>query len=423
MIENAEVNNLTAHLFRKNAGKMVAYLCSRYSLQHIDDILDIVHDTFETALVQWKFSALPRNPEGWLMQVAKNKAINYFKREQRKIVIDPFELSYSMSRLEEAHPDPNQKISEIGDSQLRLLSACCELETSSKNKIILTLHIMCGFGIVEIANALLIKEQTAKKALYRARSLLKQKAEIFKESIGHREERVVRLAHTILYLMFNEGYKTSNSPTVLNHELCFEAMRLTKLILQEEAVLNHETSALLALMFFNISRFPARLSTTDEMVSLSDQDRTKWDQSFITEGHYYLSRATQGVELSSYHLEAIISSVHCAATKFEETEWDKIEFLYSQLATTNPTPLVLLNGIVAKSYTQGCKIALQHLEVLKNSFKLPNELYWIVAADLYDRIGRVEPAREAYLKALEFAGNRHDKQFLLKKLKDLDALR
>ena len=272
--DTKNIDSLADHLFRENSGKMVAHLCRRYSLKNIADILDIVHDTFETALVQWKFAGLPRNSEAWLMQVAKNKAINHFKRAHKKTAVDPFELSSTLQSREEACADQRQEDLEIADSQLKLLCLCCGLEVSAKSKIILTLHILCGFGLAEIANALLMHKEAVKKALFRTKRILKQKTITFETHHKQNNPGDLNMAHIILYLMFNEGYKTTNSAAILNHDLCYEAMRLTKLLLAEDTEAKSETSALLSLMFFNLARFPARLTTAGEMVPLADQDRS-----------------------------------------------------------------------------------------------------------------------------------------------------
>ena len=398
---------------------MVACLCRRYSLQNIEDILDIVQDTFETALVQWKFARLPENPASWLMQVAKNKAINHFKRAQKKTAVDPFELSSSL-KSEEACTDEMQEDFEVAEGPLRLLFLCCHLEVSAKNKIILTLHILCGFGPAEIANALLMNEEAVKKALFRAKQLLKQKEQISYTHSRQTDLKHLKLAHIILYLMFNEGYKSTNSIAMLNHDLCYEAMRLTKLLLTKSAEMEYESNALLSLMFFNLSRFPSRVTTAGEMVSLAEQDRSQWDQTFITEGFFYLSKATAGKSLSGYHLEAIIASLHCAAKSFDETDWPKIAFLYQQLTTIHPSPLVSLNYIVAKSYIHGCEIALHELELLRRTEKVPDYTYWMAAGDFYTRIGKSGQAGKAYKNALALATSPHDKKFLEKKLLDLE---
>jgi len=208
-----DVNALTGHLFRENSGKMVSVLCRIHGLQHIDRIMDVVHDSFETALTKWKYSEVPDNPSGWLMQVAKNKAINTFKREGKVSLYDPslFAENLNHSDLTVSEVDHFFLPNEIDDSQLRLLLTCCHHEFSDKSQIILTLNVLCGFGATEISNALLMKVEAVKKALSRAKAQLKEKGRILHTPLPLKLEKRIRVVHTILYLMFNEGYKTTRS--------------------------------------------------------------------------------------------------------------------------------------------------------------------------------------------------------------------
>jgi RNA polymerase sigma factor (sigma-70 family) len=242
---------MTAHLFRENAGKMLAVLSRIFGLNNIDSVMDVVQDTFESALTKWKFSGIPENPAAWLMQVAKNKAINNFKRESKSITLSDSvsaeNADYSLEMQIEHLLMPN----EVEDSQLRLLLACCHPDISEKNQVIITLHILCGFGVTEIANALLMNDEAVKKALTRTKASLKQLGNILQTPLLPKYEKRIGIVQTILYLMFNEGYKTTRAKEIINNDLCYEAIRLTKLLAKNGVALANESNALLALIFCN----------------------------------------------------------------------------------------------------------------------------------------------------------------------------
>ncbi len=376
MDNHNNIHQLTAHLFRENSGKMTAVLSRMFGLSRIDAVSDIVQDTFETALSQWRFSGIPDNPSGWLMQVAKNKALNTFKRENKT---QTFSLSVSLNYFDKSFENQFDILlspKEIKDSQLRLLFTCCHPDFSIKNQIIITLNILCGFGVPEIANALLMNEEAVKKALTRSKASLRKLDNILQTNIITQSDERIKTVQTIIYLIFNEGYKTTRSKEAINNDLCYEAIRLAKLLQNDNSAVNSETNALMALMFFNISRFPARLGTSDEWLTLEEQNRSQWNKIFIEEGYHYLNKATQFEMVTRFHIEAIIASLHCSAPTFEATDWKKIVYLYQQLERIEPSPLVTLNRIIAESYlTISNSIqALDELELntdLKNNFLVP----------------------------------------------------
>lgn len=414
-----EINAMTAHLFRENSGKMVAVLSRIFGLNNIDSIMDVVQDTFESALTKWKFNGIPVNPAAWLMQVAKNKAINTFKRENKSVTISDsaFEDHSSYEMQIEHLLIPN----EIEDSQLRLLLACCHPTISEKNQVIITLHILCGFGVSEISNALLMNDEAIKKALSRTKSELKQLGNILQTTLPLQYDKRIETVQTILYLMFNEGYKTTRAKEIINNDLCYEAIRLTKLLLKNGVSLSTESNALIALMFFNLSRFPSRLSSEGEIITLEDQDRSKWNSIFIEEGFYYLKIATEETKISRYHLEAIIASIHCTAETFEKTDWSKIVYLYKQLEIISPSAMLTLNRIVAESYLNISINCIDQIEDLKREPSIHKHyLLYAAEGDIYKRQGNKLNAIDAFTKAYQLASSSMDKQFLQNKINALN---
>jgi RNA polymerase sigma factor (sigma-70 family) len=411
------INQLTAHLFRENSGKMIAVLSRMFGLSQIDIVMDVVQDTFETALSKWRFSGIPNNPSGWLMRVAKNKAYNAFKKESKTLAFSPLAYLNHFDRSFENQFDVLLSPKEIQDSQLLLLFTCCHPDFSTKNQIIITLNILCGFGVPEIANALLMSEEAVKKVLVRCKASLRKMDNLLQTNIDTPSNERVKTVQTILYLMFNEGYKTTRSKEAINNDLCYEAIRLAKLLKNDNSVVNSETDALVALMFFNISRFPARLGISDEWLTLEEQDRSQWNKVFIEEGYHYLNKATQGELVTRFHIEAIIASLHCSAPTFEATNWNKIAFLYQQLEQIEPSPLVTLNRIIAQSYLTNSRSieALDELQVVNADLK-NNFLVLAAKGDIYKRKGKLKNAQLFYEQALGVSPSPIDRKFLEKKI-------
>ncbi len=420
MTSSHEINTMTAHLFRENSGKMVAVLSRIFGLNNIDVVIDVVQDTFESALTKWKFNGVPENPAGWLMQVAKNKAINTFKRESKNVSLSDSVFAENSDYSFELQIDQLLMPNEIEDSQLRLLLVCCHPDISEKNQVIITLHILCGFGVAEIANALLMKDEAVKKAITRTKAELKKSGNILQTHLPLKYEKRIGIVQTILYLMFNEGYKTTRSKEIINNELCYEAIRLTKLLVKNGVSLINESNALLALMFLNLSRFPSRLSSNGELVTLKEQDRTRWNKTFIEEGFCYLKNATVGNKISCYHLEAIIASLHCSSQTFEKTDWKTIVYLYKQLESTSPSAMITLNRLIAESYISNSLNSIHELEKLKQDPSIHKHyLLYAAEGDLLNRTGKRQAAKAAFTKAFDLATSSLDKLFLQNKIKSL----
>ncbi len=413
-----DINRVTDHLFRENSGKMLAVLCRVFGLQHLDRIQDIVHDTFIEALTRWRFKGIPDNPGAWLMKVAKNKAINAFKRESQVSLYQPSVFATKLDSKMEF--EINNRFEQGGeDSQLRLLLLCCNPQLSAKNQVMLTLNVLCGFGVVEIAQGMLLKREAVKKALQRSKNQLKDMKNMLQSPLLKGYEKRLGVVHTILYLIFNEGYKTTRAKEIIDHDLCYEAIRLAKLLLKKEVALQGETRALLAMMFFNLARFPSRISGKGDLITLAEQDRSLWNRFFIEEGFYYLNAATAQNRLSRYHIEAIIASVHCAAPTFEDTDWKTIVFLYRQLEKLIPSPITALNLLVAQSYLEGPDAAFHKLEQLKQHPALQQHyLLYATEGDLLKRVQKNKEAKEAFGKALQCSVSPLEQKFLTKKIQE-----
>jgi len=411
--EDGGIHKLTDHLFRSHAGQMVAVLCRKYGLEQLDVVLDLVQDSFEAALVHWRYNPLPDNPAAWLMQVAKNKAINHFKKESRFVPADSTGVAEQIGSQQTFQPE----MEEAADAQLRLLLLCCQLDLPDRSQVVLTLHLLCGFGRTEISRALLMQAEAVKKTLFRAKNALKTQKTAFSQAAIYGEITRFDNARTVLYLLFNEGYKTSKGDEAIKYDLCYEAIRLSKLLLLHESAGEAENQALLALMFFNLARFPARLDESGHWCTLETQDRSLWNPTFIEEGYKYLRSATRSNLLTRYHIEAIIASMHCAAKTFGDTDWTAICYLYEQLEKVAPSPWVSLNKLAATSYITEPTECLRQLEILKRETVLSrNHILLMLEGDLWLRKNQPQKSMEAFEAALLVAGSAQDKRLIEKKL-------
>ncbi len=413
MADPAHINSIADHLFREHSGKMTAVLCRIFGLQHLDSIQDVVHDTFLEALTRWRYRGIPKNPEAWLLKVAKNKAVNAFKRDGKTTLYEPSAFGSNHQQLIEAKLDHSFE-QQAEDSQMRLLLLCCHPGISAKNQVMLTLHILGGFGITEIARAILMQQEAVKKALQRSKSSLKAMDNMLQTSILAGYEKRIEVVHTVLYLMFNEGYKTTQGKELINRDLCLEAVRLSKLLLRKGVSRQHETMALLALMLFNLARFASRITGEGSIIELSRQNRKLWDQALIEKAYRFLDDSTRPNQLSRYHLEAIIASLHCAAPSFEETDWSTIAYLYRQLEKITFSPLTTLNRLVAESYSKGVSDSYHQLEALMQQ-PLPAQqqhIFYAAKGDFLRRLNQTSEAVKAYHLAISCSPSPSERNFL-----------
>jgi RNA polymerase sigma-70 factor (ECF subfamily) len=374
---NSSIEKLVSHLFRKEAGKMTAILVQLFGFSMISLAEDIVQDTFVSAYSSWPYRTIPDKPEAWLMQVAKNKAINALKKDSRNISMP--HSAFAPDKEMTLHLQIEQAFTERDslDAQLKLLFLCCHPGLGDKQQVALTLQVLCGFSLNEIAAALLMEKEAVKKMLFRTKQEIKEKGLFNNSGYLLRSMQRLETVQQVLYLMFNEGYKTTESKDLINKDLCYEAIRLGKLVLPlgDDAVVSN-THAMLSLMFFNAARFNARTTEAGEIISLEHQDRSKWDRALISEGYYHLGESRKSNKLSKYHLEAGIAAIHCSAENFEQTNWEQIQFYYNLLIQTDNTPIIALNRTVAVYYVSGVQDALRELNKITDTRFTGHYLYW-----------------------------------------------
>ena len=350
---------LIPHLFRTEYSKIVAVLCHSYDLKHLEIAEDIASDTFLKAAETWSIRGIPENPAAWLYTVAKNKTKDYFRHDavREKQVKETIR-----SNPVETAPDFEFSHQNIADSQLAMIFSVCDQEISPDAQICLALQILCGFSVEEIANAFLTNAETIKKRLHRARAILRNSNYQIK-SLGEKEIRArMEIVLKTLYLLFNEGYFSKTDDHLIRKDLCSEAIRLTSVLAGNTWTNIPQTNALLALMYFQSSRFDARTDDNGGVILLEDQDKSLWDQEMIDTGNHYLVNAFHGHEISKYHLEAAIAYWH--TTPLPEKKWQYILELYNQLMQIESSPITTLNRIFAYAKVHGTEQGIQEAEKL-----------------------------------------------------------
>ncbi len=404
--------DLIPHLFRTEFTKITSVLGKLLGIDQIDVAEDIAGETFLSALETWTYKGIPENPTAWLYTVAKNKAKNYLHRNQ--LYTDKIVEQVRTNIVSSQEFDIDLSESNITDSQLQMIFAVCHPSISIEAQIGLALRILCGFGIDEIATALLTNKETINKRLFRAKEKLKEekvKIEFPKEQdIAQRLDTVL----TTLYLLFNEGYYSESKDSVLREDLCLEAMRLTYLLAENKLTNQPPVYALLSLMCFHASRFGARKNETGQIILYEDQDETLWNHDLISRGAYFLHQASQGDKISKYHLEAGIAYWHTIKEDSEE-KWSNILHLFDQLLLIDHSPIVALNRIYALSKIKGKAEAIKEAEKLDLA---GNHFYYTLLGELYSETN-IQKAMFNFQKAYALAKSNTDKETIQKKINSL----
>ncbi len=384
-------------------------------LQHLEVAQDLVQDSLLQAMNTWPYSGMPQNPAGWLHRVAKNKAIDFLRREKRGRDIRTRYASLLQSEYTLV-PTVNQLFgaAEIQDSVLRLLFACCHPRIAIEGQLALALKTLCGLSVAEIARAFLTSEETIAKRIYRAKEKIRQEnIELEMPPVQEQAARLEAVWHC-LYLLFNEGYNASHPDQLIREELCEEAMRLTYLLTQHNMSDLPRTRALLSLFCFQASRLKARLDDGGNIILLKYQDRSRWHRPLMEKGFAYLEAAAEPFEVSSYHLEAGIASLHAAAPSFEQTDWKSIYQLYEVLYALYPSPVVALHKAIASAYAVSRQAAISQLLAIKGLEQY--YLYHTALGEIYLELEQKEQAKEKYEQALRLTPSRQEQQLLRAKL-------
>jgi RNA polymerase sigma factor (sigma-70 family) len=407
------ITQLVDHLFRHESGKMVSVLSRLLGLQNIETAQDIVQDTLLQAMNTWGYNGIPDNPPGWLY--AKNKAIDFLRRQKKFKEIAP-QYAYLVESEYSLTPTVHNLFleNEIQDSQLRMMFACCHPSIPEESQVAMALKTLCGLNVNEIARAFITNDETISKRIYRARE--KIRGEKIELEVPGANELQVRLDAVLksLYLLFNEGYNSSHPEKLIREDLCDEAMRLCHLLTQHPLTSYPRSKALLSLMCFQSSRLNARLDDKGNIILLKHQDRSKWNLALIQRGFNYIDEAAEPFEVSSYHFEAAIASLHAAAPSFERTDWRSIYHLYELLYQAQPNPVVAMNKAIASAYAISKQKALEELTEIKG---LENYyLYHTSIGEIYYELDNKPAAKKYYETALRLTTSLQEQQLLKNKI-------
>ncbi len=416
-----DVPALVDHLFRREAGKMVSYLTRFLGLARLDLAEDVVQDTLCQALQAWPIHGLPDNPSAWLMRAARNRAIDLIRRDNQFRYFTP-ELTYLLKLKEESSEAEPAFEKEIQDDELRMMFSCCHPGLSTEVQVTLILKTLCGFSVAEIASALLASEDSIEKRLGRARKLFRESGTFVE--IANPSEIPGRLeaVYQAIYLLFNEGYHASQSETTIREDLCYEALRLALLLGEHPQGARPRTFALLALFCFNAARLPGRVDAEGLLIQLENQDRSKWDWALIGKGFDFLKMSAAEKQVSEFHLEAAIASLHSGTNTYGKTDWKRIQELYDLLYGLKPTAVVALNRAIAIGQAQGPDQGLVELEKVPDLGRLKDYPFYPAAKGEFHRMaGRKEEARRYFESALKMARNSSEARFLESKLKACSA--
>ena len=404
-------SKIIPHLFKTEYSKMVAVLTKSFGLEHIEIAEDIVSETFLSALDNWPYKGVPDNPVAWLYAVAKNKLKNHLARNRtfNKMMSDQLTTKEPFNEIGLDFSDKN-----ISDSKLQMLFAVCHPSISTEAQICLALRLICGFGLNEIADALLSNKETIHKRLQRAKAKLKsEKVRMEMPDDQSIHERLDTVIQTV-YLLFSEGYYSENNPFTIRKDLCVEALNLGYLLLANPLTNTHAVNALMSLMCFQASRLEARESQNGNSVLYDDQDRTLWDAEFIEKGFYYLQQASKWETTSAYYVEASIAYWHTVDNSNPD-KWISILKLYDVLLIANNSPIAALNRIWAFSIVHGNALAINEAEKLDLK---ANHFYFILLAELNKPIDTKKSVQYLY-KALEHCRTDPEKYLIRNKIENL----
>ncbi|MEO7038831.1 MAG: DUF6596 domain-containing protein [Gemmatimonadaceae bacterium] len=401
------------HLFRREAGRMVAALTRLFGVHNLALAEDVVQDAFVRALEVWKLHGMPENPSAWLMATAKNRALDILRRERTARIYAP-ELGRLLESEWTLAPVVAEAFGEsaIRDDQLRMMFSCCHPQLPEVAQVALMLNILCGFGVSEVASAFLSKRAAMEKRIARGKKVLAGSKRLFDLSDDRDVPERLQAVQRALYLFFNEGYHGAHAELAVRSELCVEAMRLAELLLAHPRAATPESHALIALMCFNAARLPTRVDASGNLSPLYEQDRTLWDALLIAKGEALLDRSATGDSVSEFHLEAAIASLHARAPTMEETSWPMIVTLYDTLLMMHPSPVVALNRAIAVGQRDGAESGLAAIEAIADVERLAEyPFYFAALGELEQRLGRTDAAREHFLTAKSRARNPMERRF------------
>jgi len=403
--------DLIEDLFRREFAHLVAALVRLLGPARLALAEDVVHDALVSALQAWRFQP-PDNPKAWILQVAKNRAIDLLRRDRR------LDGDVAVEQAVEAALSPERDAT----NQLAMMFAICDPALSVETHVTVILRLLGGFSAAEIARAFLVDVQTIDRRLHRGRLRLQQRGELHDATAADDVRARQPSVEHALYLLFNEGYHGSDPDNPLHPALCGDALHLAELLVAAPAADAITAHALAALFCFNAARLPSRLDDDGVLVPLADQDRSRWDRALVERGIYHLGASATGERFTRWHLEAGIAFEHTRAAAMATTDWSKIVACYDALAALAPGPVVALNRGLAVAELRGLDEGHRALTALAGDPRLARySFFWAALADLERRRGHTACARAHYERALTLADSRAERRSYERRLQALVA--
>ena len=413
----AQADVLIEHLFRHQAGRLVARLTRLLGPAHVTLAEEMVQEALVRALQTWPYQGVPENAAGWLYTVAHHLAIDAVRRDANfgaktdAIVADLTRSASWNGGIGDVDAEER-----LRDEELRMIFMCCHPAIPRDASVALSLKTVGGFGVREIARAFLAEESTIAQRLVRAKRQIVEQRLTLDMPAGAELERRLDSVLDVIYFMFNEGYAAREGTELIRQDLCFEALRLGRLV-SLSSIAQPRVHALVALMALQAARLSARVDEAGDLVLLGDQDRARWDDRLIALGFQHFDRSMAGRDVSSYHVQAAIAATHARAPDAASVEWPLILELYDQLQAIAPSPIVTLNRAVAVAHVRGAADALAAIAPLERDPKLRHyHLLMAVRGQLLLDLGRAGEARAAFESALECAGTQPERRFLQRRL-------
>jgi RNA polymerase sigma-70 factor (ECF subfamily) len=418
---NEKVGQLVDHLFRHEVGRMVPRLTRILGAQRLALAEDAVQFAMMQALELWPFDGVPEYPQAWLSRVAYNRALDVLRSDRRLRYYDDENESEVRRQIDELQSvndrGPVGFSQEVIDERLALIFTCCHPAVPRAASVALTLKVVCGFGVEEIARAFLSTEVAISQRLVRAKKLIREQGiQCEVPSPAQLPERLDAVLE-VLYLLFTEGYAASSGDSLIKNDLCEEAIRLAESLAENSVTAQPEVHALLALMLFQAARLPARTDEFGDLLLLADQDRGLWDRTMIHRGLMQLERAAAGNRLSTYHLQAEIAAIHANTEEFTLTNWEQILALYDLLAEKEPTAVVLTNRAIAVAQVRGPVDGLAALAMIPVDGQLTRYTFLHSAeGEFHRQLGHFDDAARCFSLALQCARTEPERRFIQKKL-------
>ena len=411
----SEPGALLEHLFRRQSGRVVAHLTHLLGPAHLDVAEEAMQEAMLRALQTWPYQGVPDNSAAWLFRVAHNAAIDAVRRNRllaEKTDALVGELSSSSAAIT-GDPDLEEQ---LRDDELRMIFMCCHPDISRDARVALSLKAVGGFSVRELARAFLADETTIAQRLVRAKRQIRDRHLTLDMPGGPELKSRLDSVLDVLYFMFNEGYAAHEGGELIRQDLCLEALRLARLV-ASSSIAEPRAHALVALMALQAARQPARVDNSGDLILLEDQDRSRWDRQLIGLGFHHFDRSMVGEEVSEYHVQAAIAATHVRAAADRAPDWQLILYLYDQLISLNPSPVVALNRAVAVAKVHGPESALAAIEPLVNDPHL-RDYYLLLAVrgHLLLELGQGAEAAACFRAALKRPCSEPERRFLKRKL-------